>query len=162
MNKYLFSALAIVLSIGFIQAQKPNFSGTWNNPELEIISGIQYSNAMPAKIVIVQTKDSIKLERTSVESDGNVTNTETITLNGKQSIRISKSKRTIRTSATWNDRGTILTFFTTYSYADKPEEIEYKNTEKWELSPEGTLIIEKFSDASVTDDWTIKAIFKKV
>jgi len=139
-----------------------NFSGTWSDPELEMISGIQYSNAVPKQIKVTQSKDSLKLESISAGNDGDVTNTTTIALNGKQSSRISKtSGRTIRTTATWNDRGTTLTILTLYSYANNPHKAEFTNTEVWELSDDGNLKIVKTSDADVTDDWTIKGIYKK-
>jgi hypothetical protein len=162
MKKYLLALLAIVLVANITKAQPTNFSGTWTNPNLEMISGIQYANAVPKQITVTQTKDSIKLETVSAGNDGDVTSTQTIALNGKQVTRVGKtSKRTIQTSATWSNNGKTLTFITTISYADKPKEAEYKNTEVWELTADGTLIITKTSDATVTDDWTIKAEYSK-
>ncbi|MEP7375709.1 MAG: hypothetical protein ABI675_20090 [Chitinophagaceae bacterium] len=163
MNKYPMSFLAILMATTILQAQqKINFSGSWDQPELEMVSGIQYSNAVPSKISITQTKDSIKLERTSPGNDGDVTITETIALNGRQTIRLGKtSKRTITTSATWSKEGQTLTLVTIYSYAGKPNEAEYTNTEVLELTPDGALLITKTSDAAVTDDWTIKGIYQK-
>lgn len=152
---------AMLLAL-YTNAQQTNFSGSYSEPELEMIDGIQYSNAVPTKIKVSQTKDSIKLERTSVGTDGDVTSTETISLNGKEVSRVGKTtKRTIRNSATWSKDGKTLTLVTIYSYAEKPDEAEYKNTEVWELSGDGRLIITKTSDATVTDDWTIKAIYNK-
>ena len=46
------------------------------------------------------------------------------------------------------------------SFPDKPAEVEYKNTEVWTLE-DGNLLITKNSDATVTDDWTIKAVYTK-
>ena len=74
MNKYLVTILAIVLTTSFTRAQQTNFSGSWASPELEMISGIQYSNAVPSQIKVTQTKDSIKLEKNSAGNDGDVTN----------------------------------------------------------------------------------------
>ncbi|MEP7374560.1 MAG: hypothetical protein ABI675_14295 [Chitinophagaceae bacterium] len=159
MNKHLMISLAVALTAITTQAQKANFSGTWSEPELEMISGKQYSNAVPKEITVTQTKDSIKIERTEID-DSKIT--ETIALNGKTTSRMGRtSKRTIRTTATLTNNGNTLTLVTIFSYADKPDEAEYKNTEVWELSADGMLIIEKTSDATVTDDWTIKAIYNK-
>src|SRR5687767_7388496 len=109
MKKNLLTILAIVLTISFTHAQQTNFSGSYGEPELEMINGIQYSNAVATKIKVTQNKESIKLERTSAGTDGDVTNTETIALNGKESTRLGKSsKRTIRNSANWSkDRKTL-------------------------------------------------------
>ncbi len=162
MKKRFLTMLAIVLTTCFVNGQQTNFSGTWKNLELEMVSGIQYSNAVPTKIKITQTKDSIKLERTDVGSDGEVTSTETLSLNGKASTRVTKtSKRTISSTATWSNNGNTLTLVSIYSYAEKPKEAEYTNTEVWELSSDGMLTITKTSDAAVTDDWTIKAFYSK-
>lgn len=138
-----------------------NFSGIWSEPELQIVDGIQYSNAMPKLIKINQTKDSIKLERTTISNDGDVIITETLPLNGNNVTRVTKtSKRTINTTATWSGDGTTLTIISIYSYAEKPAEVEYKNTEVWTLA-DNQLVITKTSDATVTDDWTIKGSYKK-
>ena len=155
-------AIILLLTAGFTSAQQSNFSGNWDNPELEMISGKQYSNAMPKEIKVTQTKDSIKLEKVSVDGNGDITTTETIALNGKKASRIGKtSKRTISSSGTWSKDGQKLTLLIIYSYAEKPGEVEYTNTEAWELSSDGRLTITKTSDAAVTDDWTIKAVYNK-
>lgn len=141
-----FLAIVLLLTANITQAQQSNFSGSWFNPNLEMIPGIQYSNAVPKQIKVTQTKDSLKLERTSAGSDGDVTVVETIPLNGKTVTRVGKtSKRTINNIATWSKDGKTLTII----------------SEVWELSANGTLVITKTSDATVTDDWTIKAEYSK-
>jgi hypothetical protein len=82
-------------------------------------------------------------------------------MNGKQVVITTSSNRQ-KTSSISLDKGKWkATLTTTYSYEEKPREIEFKNTEEWDLNPDGTLTITKTSDAAVTDDWTIKAVFKK-
>jgi len=159
MKKITFSLLTMfITSIGMAQT---NFSGIWKEPQLEMINGIQYANAMPKQIDIVQTKDSIKI--TSLENAADAKSfTQSFALNGKVSSRIGKtSKRTITTSATWSADKKTLTILTIYSYAEKPSEAEYTNTEVWTKSEDGQLVITKTSDAAVTDDWTIKATYSK-
>jgi hypothetical protein len=161
MTKKILAALILLITTNYMYAQT-NFSGTWSEPELEMVDGIQYSNALPNLIKVIQTKDSIMLERTTIANDGNTTATETFPLNGKKVIRVTKtSKRTITTTATWSDGGKVLTIISIYSYSEKPTEIEYKNTEIWTRSDEGSLMIVKTSDATVTDDWTIKGTYQK-
>lgn len=159
MKKIMLSVFAVCIS-SLLFAQT-NFSGSWKEPNLEMIDGIQYANAMPKQMDVVQTKDSIKI--TSFENAENATPfTQSFALKGKASSRVGKtSKRTITTSATWSADKKTLTFVTIYSYAEKPTEAEYTNTEVWALNENGQLIITKTSDAAVTDDWTIKATYSK-
>lgn len=162
MVKSIFAAAVFLITTNYMNAQS-NFSGTWSDPDLKVIDGIQYSNAMPKQIKVTQTKDSIKLERTTVGNDGDITVAETFPLNGKKVIRITKtSKRTITTTAIWSNDGKKLTIVSTYSYSEKPADIEYKNTEAWSLSDEGSLTITKISDATVTDDWTIEGRYSRL
>lgn len=159
MKKITLSLVAVLLTT-IVMAQT-NFSGSWKEPQLEMIDGIQYANAMPKQIDVVQTKDSIKI--TSLENAEDAKPfTQTFALNGKTNSRIGKtSKRTITTSATWSADKKTLTIVTIYSYAEKPAEAEYTNTEVWSKNEDGQLMITKKSDAAVTDDWTIKATYSK-
>lgn len=159
MKKITLSLLAITVTT-IVMAQT-NFSGSWKEPQLEMIEGLQYANAIPVEIEVVQTKDSIKI--TSLENTENAKPaSRTFLLNGKVNNRISTtSKRTITTSATWSADKQTLTLITIYSNAEKPAEAEYTNTEVWTKNGEGQLVITKTSDAAVTDDWTIKATYSK-
>jgi hypothetical protein len=154
-------AICIIASAAIANAQKVNFSGSWKEPELEMIDGIQYANAVPKEIKVTQTKDSLKV--ISIEIGENaLPSTQTYALNGKTiTIVGKKSGRTFTSTATWSSDGKILTIITTYSYANKPDAIEYKNTEVWSLPAAGELLITKTSDATETDDWTIKATYRK-
>jgi hypothetical protein len=158
MKSGIIILIAFIIS-GRVGAQT-NFSGSWSDPLLEMISGIQYSNAVPSQITVVQTKDSIKITR--LENEENATPyTMTLALNGKTiTYYATSSRRTINCTATLSNNGNTLTINTNFSFADKPAEVEYNNTEVWEVSA-GTLIITKVSDAKITDDWTIKAIYSR-
>lgn len=160
MKRVLMSVSILFATTVVVNAQT-NFSGSWAEPQLEMISGKQYSNAVPKSIKVTQTKDSIKLEKVSANGEADITTVETVALNGKPITRVGKtSKRSIQMSATWSSDKKTLTIITIYSYPEKPTEAEYKNTEVWELN-DGALVITKTSDATVTDDWTIKATYSK-
>jgi hypothetical protein len=160
MKKQLL-VLAVALSSAFaINAQ--NFSGHYTLQSKEMIDGKEYLNAIAQEITVTQTKDSIKIVRvTPAGGDQTTTSTETLPINGKQVITTTSSKRKKVVSVSFDKNKGVATIIGTFSYADKPEEIEFKNTEVWALDPDGTLTITKTSDAAVTDDWTIKAVFKK-
>jgi hypothetical protein len=160
MKKQLL-VLGLALAVAFtLKAQ--NFSGHFIQESKEMVDGKEYLNAIAQEITITQTKDSIKIVRvTPAGEEKTSTSSETLPVNGKQVIITTSSKRKRVSYISFDkDKGTA-TIISTYSYADKPEEIEFKNTEIWSLDPDGTLTITKTSDAAVTDDWTIKAVFKK-
>jgi hypothetical protein len=157
--KSKFAFIIALLISGLVSAQT-NFNGSWGEPELEMIEGIQYSNAVPKQMTIVQTKDSIKI--TKLENEDNASPyTLTLALNGKSvTYFATTSKRTINFTASLTNNGNTLKINYTFSFPDKPDEVEYNNTEVWEFSG-GTLTITKTSDATLTDDWTIKAIYSR-
>jgi hypothetical protein len=160
MKKQLVT-IALIVVATFAHAQKVNFSGNWKEPELEMIDGIQYANAVPKKITVTQTKDSIKVVSIEV-GDEAVPITQTFALNGKTISMVGKkSGRTFTSTTTWGSDSKTLSIVTTYSYANKPDAVEYKNTEVWSITANGDLLITKTSDATETDDWTIKATYKK-
>jgi len=153
-------AFIIILFISGAAGAQTNFSGSWGEPQLEMISGIQYSNAVPNEVTVVQTKDSIRITRLENEENAKPY-TITLALNGKAFSYIgANSKRTINFTANLSNNGNTLTITSTFSFPDKPGEVEYKNTEVWESSG-GALTITKVSDATLTDDWTIKAIYTR-
>jgi hypothetical protein len=145
-----------------LAAKAQSFAGHYALHSKEMIDGKEYLNAIAQELTVTQTKDSIKIVRvTPAGGDKTTTATEILPVNGKQLITTTSSKRKRTSSISFDkDKGTAI-ITSTYSYADKPEEIEFKNTEIWALDPDGTLTVTKTSDASVTDDWTIKAVFKK-
>ncbi|MEP7376006.1 MAG: hypothetical protein ABI675_21600 [Chitinophagaceae bacterium] len=107
-----------------------------------MINGKEYLNAIAQELTITQTGDSIKIMRvTPAGNDQSTTSTETLPLNGKELITLTSSKRKKISSISFDKDKGIATIITTFSYADKPEEIEFKNTELWELNADGTLSI---------------------
>jgi hypothetical protein len=160
MKKQLL-VFAASVCIGFV-VKAQNFSGHYTQESKEMVDGKEYLNAIAQELTITQTKDSIKIVRvTPAGNDQTTTSTETLPLNGKQIIVTTSSKRKRVSFITIDKEKSTATITSTYSYADKPDEIEFKNTEVWDLDADGTLTITKTSDATVTDDWTIKAVFKK-
>lgn len=160
MKKQLL-ALTLSLFLAFV-LNAQNLSGHYTLQSKEMLDGKEYVNAIAQDITVTQTKDSIKIVRiTPAGGEKTTTSTETLPLNGKQVIITTSSKRKKVSSLSFDKTKNTATITTTFSYADKPEETEFKNTEVWSIANDGTLTITKTSDAAVTDDWTIKAIFKK-
>lgn len=160
MKKQLLVLLVALTTAFALKAQ--NFSGHYTQQSKEMINGKQYLNAIAQELTVTQTKDSIKIVRMTPAGGGNTTSsTETLPLNGGQIITTTSSKRKKVSSISFGKNKSTATVTTTFSYADQPEKIEFKNTELWDLDADGTLTITKTSDAALTDDWTIKAVFKR-
>lgn len=153
--------LAVAMALtGSATAQ--NFSGHYTIQSKEMLDGKEYLNAIAQEITVSQTKDSIKIVRITPAGEGNTTtSTESLPLNGKQITITTTSRRKKTSFISFDEAKKTATITSTFSYVDKPEEIEFKNTEVWSSAGDGSLTIVKTSDATVTDDWTIKAVFAK-
>jgi hypothetical protein len=124
--------------------------------------GKEYLNAIAKELVVTQTKDSLRITRFTSIGDGKTTlSDEVFSLNGKETISMTTTKRKRISSINFDKNKNLATITTILSYPDKYEEAQFKNTELWSISKDGTLTIVKTSDATQTDDWTIKALFKK-
>jgi hypothetical protein len=155
-------AFTIALCLAFtVNAQ--NFTGHYVQQSKEMLDGIEYLNAIELEITITQTKDSIKIVRVTPDIDERTsTFTETLPVKGSAVIVTTRSKRKRTTSISFDNAKKTATIISTFSYAGNTGEIEYKNTEVWTLGDDGNISIVKTSDATETDDWTIKAVFKKI
>jgi hypothetical protein len=155
-----FLLLAVTLSVG-ITMNAQNISGHYTIQSKETVDGNTYLNAIAQEITVMQTKDSIKIMRVTPTGSDKTTTTEVLPLNGKEIITKTPSGRQRIASISLNNAKNSAIITTILNYADKPGEIEFKNTEAWSIGSDGTLTIIKTSDATETDDWTIKAVFKK-
>lgn len=155
---FLFLGLMMGLT-AVMQAQ--DFSGQYEIERKEMVDGKEYLNAIAQSITVVQTKDSIRITRVT-PAGGDQTNTSTITLPIKGQHLIKTSNERKRDYVVKMDPAKQTMIITgIISFENKSEEAEYTNTEIWTLGKDGKLTILKTSDATLTDDWTIKAIFTK-
>lgn len=152
--------LGILMSTGSLM-QGQDFSGQYSIESKEMVDGQEYLNAIAQSITVKQTKDSISITRvTPAGGDNTTTSTITLPINGSHFVRTSNNRK--RDYVVKMDAAKKTMIITgTISFENKPEEAEYTNTEIWTLGVDGQLTILKTSDATLTDDWTIKAVFKK-
>ena len=152
--------LGILMSTGSLM-QGQDFSGQYSIESKEMVDGQEYLNAIAQSITVKQTKDSISITRvTPAGGDNTTTSTITLPINGSHFVRTSNNRK--RDYVVKMDAAKKTMIITgTISFENKPEESEYTNTEIWTLGADGQLTILKTSDATLTDDWTIKAVFKK-
>lgn len=140
-----------------------NFSGTYVIQSKEMIDGKQYANAIAQEITVTQTKDSLKIIRITPTAEGKTTtSSESLALNGKKTVTVTTAKRTRTCTVSLDKTKNIATITSLLSFPDKPDEVQFKNTEVWNIVNDTVLTVTKTSDATVTDDWTLKAVFKKL
>lgn len=159
----------IRISIGILLSFIANFgvkaqsiSGHFVIQSKEIINGKEYLNAIAKEITVIHTKDSLMITRVIPAVDNQATTTtESIPLNGKAVVTTTTSNRKKTAALTFSKDSREVTIIYILSFANKPEEVEFRNTEVWTMNSDGTLTIVKTADATVTDDWTIKAVFSK-
>ncbi len=107
MNKIIFFialSLTSILSMGEVV----NFSGTWNLNKEKSTLNDQFSMA-PSQLVLIQTSDSLKVERQGEFQGQAYTTKDKFTLDGKDCINIGwmDSKKT--STAVWSEDGNTLT-----------------------------------------------------
>ena len=157
----LFSTALFSFLVVQVIAQQ-GINGTYVLQQKEMVSGTEYLNAIAKQITITKTKDSLIIERITPGGGGNdVASREALSLDGKNLVRTTSTNRRRTSLLTVDKAGKLLKLITIISYPEKPDEAEYKNTEEWAFGDDGTLTIVKTSDATATDDWTIRAVFKK-
>src|SRR5450631_4335906 len=96
-------------------AQSKNFTGTWSLSDQQSISGTLYSNGVPKQIKVTLNDSSLNMEKTTANSDQDVTIMEKANLDGKPTATITSSKRkkvvTIRRDNDENNFTEIVNFY---------------------------------------------------
>src|SRR5580698_9031306 len=73
--------------------QRPDFSGNWVFKSQSTISGNLYSNGSPKQMTITSKGDSLSVLRVTATPDGDVTNVETMGIDGKEVTGMTRSQR---------------------------------------------------------------------
>ena len=151
---------AIFLSFTGI-ADRVNFSGEWKLDEGKSDLG-QFANYAPRIIKITQTADSVMISKTAPSFSGeNVTNSETLAYDGKETKTTFAGTSTRTASAKWSDDGQALTITYVLMLDFNGQTTEIKGTEVWTLADGGTTLVSKNNSSSSFGDITSKGIYKK-
>lgn len=124
------------------QAGKSNFTGTWTfNAEKSELGqgdqGGQRGRMGGGDFVAKQDANSLTVERTRANRDGETTTTTTkYTLDGKETVN-STGRGESKSTAKWSADGKTLTISTTSSFNDN----EFTTTQTWTLNDAKTLTI---------------------
>ncbi len=154
----IFALLAIP-SISFA-GDLTDFTGEWTLNESK--SDLGEGRAFAAfKIVVKQEGNTLTIERTRSGRDGEErTNSETLTMDGKENIN--ESERGSSTSVvTWSDDGTTLTIKATREFNRQGETFEMNSTEVWTLAGDGKTLKIQSDISSPRGERSVTLIYEK-
>ncbi|MFI5133529.1 MAG: hypothetical protein ACHQEB_04290 [Chitinophagales bacterium] len=156
----LLIAPALLLSFTFT-GDHANFSGQWKLNEGKSELG-DFGGRFAARTIKVDQKDdAITIAKTAPSFQGDdVTTTETITFDGKESETTVFGGAKKKSVAKWSDDGSTLTISYTITFDQNGQTSEFKGTETWSLTKEGSLSLVTVS-SSPRGDNTTKAVYDK-
>lgn len=161
--KLYLASFCFLLIATNVFAQKTGFSGTWVINEDKSEFAGQPLNVMFRKLKVQQKKDSLIIEgfRFSENSVSNSTVTS-YPFNGDNVTTILANKRKMTAFIHWSDDGKILTRYSSYSFHDKPVEVDYKSKESWSLTDNGKMLtVNRIFTLNNGSNYTIKAVYEK-
>lgn len=141
---------------------KTDFSGSWSLNEGKSELGDFGDRFAARKIKAEQKDDAITIAKTATNFNGEeVTNTETLTFDGKTSettgFANSKKKSTVK----WSDDGQSMAISYTIAFDRGGQTMEIKGTETWTLSADGKTLSVQVSSSSAQGDFSMKAMYDK-
>jgi hypothetical protein len=168
MNRYTSAKLlALLTGIAFLfsfttVSYKTDFSGSWSLNEGKSELGDFGGRFAARKIKADQKDDAITIAKTVPSFNGDeMTNTETLTFDGKTSettgFANSKKKSTVK----WSDDGQSMTISYTIEFDRNGDKIEIKGTETWTLSSEGKTLNIQVASSSPQGEFSMKAVYDK-
>lgn len=137
-----------------------NFSGKWtlNESKSDLGEGRFFS---ASKMAITQEKESITIERTRTGSDGEErTSSETVTLDGKESITETENRKTTST-ATWSDDKTTLTIKSTIEMSRQGETMEINRTQVLTLGEDDKVLNIQSDSSSSRGERSVTLVYDK-
>ncbi len=156
------SALCSLLLIptAAFAGEKTDFTGEWTLNEDKSDLGERGAFAA-SKIAVKQEGNTITIERTRTGRDGEErTNSETLTMDGKENIR--ESERGSSTSVlTWSDDGTALTIKSKREFNRQGEIFEMNSTEVWTLAEDGKILKIQSDISSSRGERSVSLVYEK-
>jgi hypothetical protein len=162
-GKTVYSLLIpVVLLLSFTTiADRANFSGDWKLDESKSELG-EFGGRVARSLKVDQKDNAIVITRTTPGFNGGdpVTTAITLTYDGKvtESEGFNGSKR--KSTAGWSADGSTLTINNTITFERDGQTNEFKSTETWTVTKDGSLSVVAHSN-SPRGESTTKAIYKK-
>lgn len=164
MKKYLFSLLAPAAILVSFTSMPDNtsFSGDWKLNEGKSELGEFGARFTPRSIKVDQKQDNITIAKTRPGFNGGdpITTTVTLTFDGKEAESPGFGNSKTKSMAKWSDDGQTLTINSVTSFERDGQTSEFKASETWKLTKDGTLSVVTVS-SSPRGESTIKAVYDK-
>ena len=164
--KKLFTPILLLLATSFLFAfisvsNRASFTGDWKLNESKSELGDFGGRFAARSIKVEQKDDAITISKTSPSfQGGDVTTTETLTFDGKESETTVFGSSKKKSVATWSEDGTTMTVKYTIAFERDGQTTELKGTETWSLTKEGGLSVVTNS-SSPRGDLTVKCVYDK-
>jgi hypothetical protein len=156
----LFIAPVLVLSI-ISMPDRANFSGEWKLNEGKSELGDFGGRFAARTIKVEQKEDAISISKTAPSfNGGDATTTESLTFDGKVSETTVFGSSKKKSTAKWSDDGQTLTISYSVLFEREGQTTEFKGTETWTLTKEGSLSLVTVS-SSPRGENTTKAVYDK-
>jgi hypothetical protein len=154
-------APALLLSFASLP-DRVNFSGEWKLNEGKSELGDFGGRFAARKIKVEQKDDAITISKTSPSFNGgdDVTTTETLGFDGKESETTVFGGAKKKSVAKWSDDGQTLTISYTIAFERNGQTSEFTGKETWTLTKESALSLITVS-SSQRGETTTKAIYDK-
>ncbi|HRZ98181.1 MAG TPA: hypothetical protein P5084_11545 [Paludibacter sp.] len=147
----LIFAAVMLVNLAFAQT---NFSGSWslNNEK----SKLGERTFAPKEIVMVQGENALSIESHTVWQDQEMTNTDKLTLDGKECVNMGMMDTEKKSVATWSEDKTSLKVATKIDFQGQTITI----TDVYKLE-NGVLVVQSNSSSSFGDMSETRAYDKK-
>jgi len=154
--------IAPVLLLSFASMpDRTNFSGEWKLNEGKSELGDFGGRFAARTIKIEQKEDAITIAKTAPSfGGGDATTTETLSFDGKESETTVFGNSKKKSTAKWSDDGQTLTVNYSILFERDGQTNEFKGTETWTLTKEGSLSLVTVS-SSPRGENTTKAVYDK-
>ena len=140
-NLTFITIIVLVLGVTMLYAGNTNFSGIWNLDQEKSEMGQGGRMGMAAlKLTITQDEKQISIDRfTSSEYRGDVTTTDKVTLDGKETVN-STDFGDRKLTATFSEDGKSFTIKSDMEMIRGDQTFQINTTEIWTLNEDGTVL----------------------
>ena len=140
-NLTFITIIVLVLGVTMLYAGNTNFSGIWNLDQEKSEMGQGGRMGMAAlKLTITQDEKQISIDRfTSSEYRGDVTTTDKVTLDGKETVN-STDFGDRKLTATFSEDGKSFTIKSDMEINRGDQTFQINTTEIWTLNEDGTVL----------------------
>ncbi len=153
---------ALLLSFTIL-ADKANFSGDWKLNEGKSDFGQRGARFATKELKVDQKDDAISISRTTPSFHGgdDVTNTETLTFDGKEVQSTGFGNSTRKSSLKWADDGQSFAITSNTTMDRNGQTVTFSATETWTLEDGGKSLTVTSVRTTQQGDVTTKAVYDK-